>query len=106
MFIEEIFNILPQSTILIFTSTFLGALVGEFYKESNNRKDCKFSVFMSKLLSSWIMAFATILFIHSTFNIQNSEILISISIAFGFFGYKYTTKFIKNLINSKFKSDD
>lgn len=105
MFIEEIFKILPQSVFIIFVSTFAGALAGEFNRETTNGKPCSFPKFMSKLLSSWMTAFASILFIHSTFSIQNYEILISMSIIFGFVGYKYCIEFMKKLIDSKFKSD-
>ena len=106
MIVEEMLKILPQSVFIIFISTFAGALAGEFNRETTNGKPCSFPKFMSRLLSSWITAFASILFIHSTFDIENCEVLISISIIFGFVGYKYSIDFMKKIISSKFKNDE
>ena len=106
MFLETLFSIVPQIDFIIFVSTFAGSLAGEFNKETTNKTPCSFPKFISQLLSSWMTSFATILFIHSTFNINDYNILISTSIIFGFIGYKYTISFIKKLITTKFNSDE
>lgn len=100
-----LFQSLPQSAFIIFISTFVGALAGEFYRENNNKVPCSLFKFLSRFFASWIMAFATILFIQSTFEINKNEMLISISIFYGFVGHKKTLKFIQELIDSKFKSN-
>lgn len=104
MTIENLLQLLPQSIFIIFISTFAGSLGGEFYRETNNKTPCSFPKFLSKFLASWLISFATLLFMHSTFGINNDEILISISIVFGFVGHKDTLKIIRNLIDSKFNS--
>ena len=80
MFLETLFSIVPQIDFIIFVSTFAGSLAGEFNKETTNNTPCSFPKFISQLLSSWMTSFATILFIHSTFNINDYNILISTSI--------------------------
>lgn len=95
-------DLLAQPTFIIFISTFAGAFVGEFYREANNKKQCNFTIFFSKFLISWFTATATILLIHSFFELNN-EMLIALSIIFGIIGHKDSIKFAKNLIESKFK---
>ena len=97
-------ELLPQPTFIIFISTFAGAFVGEFYREANDNKVCSFIKFLSKFLASWLTAVATILLIQSAFEIGKNEILMAISIMFGFLGHKESVKYAKNMIDSKFNS--
>lgn len=96
-------SIIPQSVILIFPSTFLGAIVGQFRKKSNHPSSFTLMKFFSAFMSDWIMSFATVLLIHSTLHIENNEALISMSIFFGFQGFKKSTDSIKKIISNKFK---
>lgn len=100
---EFFLELLAQPTFIIFISTFAGAFVGEFYREANDKKQCSLIKFFSKFLASWITASATILLIQAIFEVGRNEMLIALSIIFGFVGHKDSIKFAKNLIQSKFQ---
>ena len=98
-------EVVPQPIFIIFVSTFAGAFVGEFYKEANNGKPCTYVKFLSKFLASWLTAAATILLMQSIFEVGKNEVLMALSMFFGFVGHKDSIKYVKSLVESKFKSN-
>lgn len=102
MNIEFFLELLPQPTFIIFISTFAGAFVGEFYKEANDKKPCSFAKFLSKFLASWLTAVATTLLIQAVFEIGKNEVLMAMSMIFGFVGHKESIRYAKEIIDSKF----
>lgn len=103
MNLDFFLNLLPQPTFIIFVSTFAGAFVGEFYREANDRKACSPVKFLSKFLASWLIASATVLLIQALLEVGRNEVLIGLSIIFGFMGHKGSIEYAKNLIESKIK---
>lgn len=103
MNIEFFLGLLPQPMFIIFISTFAGAFVGEFYKEVNDKKPCKFNKFLSRFLASWLTAIATVLLMQSVLEVGSNEVLMALSMILGFVGHKDSIKYAKDMIESKFK---
>lgn len=103
MNLDFIFNLLPQPAFIIFISTFAGAFIREFERQINVSKNKTFLKFLSKFLVSWFISAATILIAISFFDISsNGNLLIGISIIFGYKGPTDCLEFVKTILDKKF----
>lgn len=106
MFYDFILQLLPQPTFIVFVSTFAGALAGEAYRETSDGVPYTFSIFIAKFFASWMVGFAATLLVKGFVNVGRNELLIALSIIFGFMGHKETILVAKNIIESKFLKMD
>lgn len=100
---DLLIKLLPQPTVIIFISTFAGALAGEFYREVNDTVPCSLLKFLSRFIASLLIGFSIVLIIRSVFKIQENGILIGLSIVFGFEGHKTSLKCFENLLKKILK---
>lgn len=101
----ELLNILPQPTILVFISSFAGALIGEFNREVNDDIPCSKIKFISNFLSSWIIGVSTSFLVQFIFGFDKSEMIFAVSAILGFVGHKESLKLYKDFISSKLEKE-
>lgn len=98
---DFVLKLIVNPSFIIFISTFAGSIVGEFYREAFNGRPCNMTKFTANFLASWLMSSAAILLLKEVLGFRdNNEIIIALSMIYGFNGHKKTLAFVTEFIAS------